>query len=239
MCSPRTHDQRLGDQALPRTTKRTRSRAEGAELSLSDDENRAEILEAAARAFMTSGYGGSSIDMVADELGCTKGRIYYQYRSKAELFFDVQKEAMRMNIAAVAPFVRDSAPALDRLRNMIERSIVLIMVHLPFQRVLMQGVEMHLHASTTPPERKMMDFLIEQRDEYERMFIKVVTEGVRNKEFRQVDSRLFVKALLGSIVWVTVWYRPGSDTQLRREKLASELADYMLLGLSDQAKKMS
>lgn len=195
-------------------------------------DNRQEIVRAAARAFMINGYAGTSIDMVADELGCTKGRIYYQYEGKADLFFDVQREAMNMNIAVIEPFVNAEGSALDRLRNMIVQQILLNMAEQPFQRVLVQGVEMHLEGSTTPAQREVLKLLIQRRDEYEECFVKMVTQGMELGEFRSVNPRLFVKVLLGSIIWQTVWYRPRpGETAESRQRLAVEMADYMLEGL--------
>jgi AcrR family transcriptional regulator len=217
---------------LPRQTISARAAAANEVAPLPGDDSRAEIVQAAARAFMINGYAGSSIDMVAEELGCTKGRIYYQYKGKADLFFDVQREAMRMNMNAVEPHARAAGSAHERLRTMVEKQIVLIMEQQPFQRVLVQGVEMHLEGSTTPAQREVLDLLIRQRDEYEQLFVKVVAEGVRKKEFRSVDPRIFSKVLLGSITWLTVWYRPHEqDTPTKRLRLASELTDYMLNGL--------
>ncbi|MBN9428370.1 MAG: TetR family transcriptional regulator [Burkholderiales bacterium] len=200
-----------------------------------DSDNRYEIVRAAARAFMVNGYAGTSIDMVADELGCTKGRIYYQYQGKADLFFDVQREAMRMNIAVIEPYVNAQGSAYERLRSMIEKQILLNMAEQPFQRVLVQGVEMHLEGSTTPAQREVLNMLIQRRDEYEQHFVTVVSQGVKSGEFRAVDPRLFVKVMLGSIIWLTVWYRPRPDeTQPKRERLASEMTDYMLQGLKPE-----
>jgi len=195
--------------------------------------SRREIIEAAARAFMTSGYAGSSIDAVARELGCTKGRIYYEYDAKADLFFDVQDEAMRMNIRAVSPHAQAAGPARERLRRMLEDQIELIMTRLPFQRVLVQGVEMHQQGRTTPAQRAVLDAQVRQRDAYEKLYAKVISEGVKRGEFRAVNPRIFVKVLLGSLIWVTVWYRPRrGETAAVRQALARELADYMVGGLT-------
>lgn len=194
--------------------------------------SRAAIIEAAARAFMTRGYAGSSIDMVADELGCTKGPIYYKYKSKADLFFDVQKEAMSMNLEAAEVFAAATGSPLERLQKMVEQQILLIMNQLPFQRVLVQGVEMHLEGNTTPSQREALDNLMQKRDEFEQLFLKVIAEGVQKKTFRQVDPRFFAKMLLGSITWITMWYRPQpGETPAKRKRLAHELTDYVLNGL--------
>jgi AcrR family transcriptional regulator len=196
-------------------------------------EGRKAIVHAAARAFMTNGYAGSSIDSVAKELGCTKGRIYYEYKAKADLFFDVQDEAMQMNIRAVAPHAAAAGPARERLRRMLEEQLQLIMTHLPFQRVLVQGVEMHLQGRTTPEQRAVLDRQIRHRDAYEKLYVKVLAAGIKRREFRAVNPRIFVKVLLGSLIWVTVWYRPRrTETETARAALARELADYMMEGLT-------
>lgn len=195
--------------------------------------SRQEIVQAAARAFMTNGYAAVSIDAVARELGCTKGRIYYEYEAKADLFFDVQDEAMQMNIRAVGPHAAAKGPARERLRRMLEQQLILIMTHLPFQRVLVQGVEMHQQGRTTPAQRAVLDRQIRHRDAYEKLYVKVLAEGIRQGAFRNVNPRIFVKVLLGSLIWVTVWYRPRKEeTDASRAKLARELADYMMEGLT-------
>ncbi len=193
--------------------------------------SRAEIVAAAARAFMSRGYAGSSIDMIAKELGCTKGPIYYKYTSKADLFFDVQKEAMRMNLETIGPLAAQTGSPSDRLRQMVEQQVLLIMTQLPFQRVLVQGVEMHLGGSTTPAQREMLDLLIRKRDEYEQLFVKVIAEGVQSGDFAPVDPRIFVKVLLGSITWLTMWYRPQADDNIAQHELALEITGYILNGL--------
>ncbi|MDO8597474.1 MAG: TetR family transcriptional regulator, partial [Sulfuricaulis sp.] len=75
--------------AKPKTPEMNTAKAP-ARATRQDARTREEIVEAAARAFMTRGYDGASLDLVASELGCTKGPIYYRYKSKADLFFDVQ-----------------------------------------------------------------------------------------------------------------------------------------------------
>lgn len=198
--------------------------------------SREEIVRAAARAFMTNGYAAVSIDAVARELGCTKGRIYYEYAAKADLFFDVQDEAMQMNIRAVGPHAAARGPARERLRRMLEEQLILIMTQLPFQRVLVQGVEMHQQGRTTPAQRAVLDRQIRRRDAYEKLYVKVLAEGIRQGGFRKVNPRIFVKVLLGSLIWVTVWYRPRKqETDASRAKLARELADYMMEGLTSAA----
>jgi len=195
-------------------------------------QSRQEIIEAAAKAFMEQGYAATSIDTVAVQLGATKGRIYYHYRSKADLLFDVHRESMRMNLAAIRPIAQMGCSATDRLHQMARAHAYLVINHLPMQRVSVQGIEMHLSGSTTPEQRKVLNALIDMRDTYERCFIDVLAAGVATGEFRTLNPRRVVKPLLGALNWMTMWYQPSpSETDETREVLAQEHADFVLAGV--------
>lgn len=196
------------------------------------DPNRWEILRAAAEAFMQHGFAATSIDMVAAVLGATKGRVYYSYKSKADLFFDIHREAMLLNLGAIRPIAIGEGTARERLRRMVETHLGLIIEHLPLQRVAIQGVEMHLTSSTTPQQRELLQTLIGMRDEYERHFVQVLDEGVAAGEFRPLDVKIVVKLLLGGLNWVCVWYKPRpNETGRSRRQFVDESANFLLRGV--------
>ncbi len=196
------------------------------------DPNRWEILRAAAEAFMEHGYAATSIDTVAAVLGATKGRIYYCYKSKADLFFDIHREAMLLNVGTIRPIATGPGSAAERLRGMIEAHLGLIVDHLPLQRVSIQGVEMHLSSSTTPQQRSLLESLIAMRDDYERLFVQVLNEGVAAGEFRELDVKIVVKFLLGGLNWVCVWYKPRpNQTAKAHRKFIDESANFLLRGV--------
>src|SRR6266496_4849139 len=50
------------------------------------DRNRELVLEAARQVFLAKGYAGASLDAIAEEAGFSKGVVYSQFGSKADLF---------------------------------------------------------------------------------------------------------------------------------------------------------
>lgn len=50
------------------------------------EQNREEVLAAARRVFLARGYTGASLDAIAEEAGFSKGIVYSQFDSKADLF---------------------------------------------------------------------------------------------------------------------------------------------------------
>ena len=100
-----------------------------------------QILQAAAELFMEFGYAATSIDAVAQRLGATKGRIYHHFRSKADLYFDVQVAAMVRVTDAIEPIARRRVAAVERLSAMALRHAQILLTELPMQKVAVQRLE--------------------------------------------------------------------------------------------------
>jgi AcrR family transcriptional regulator len=195
-------------------------------------DRRLSIIEAAAQAFMTNGFAATSIDDVARLMNCTKGLIYYHFKNKNVLFFSVHQRAMELNLAAIAPLARTARPPLDRLRDMVMAHALGVITRLPFQKVALQGLEMHLLGSTTPEERAILDQLQEMHADYIALFADAVKEGIEAGQLAEQDSRLATRLLLGTLNWVTLWYHPRKDeTEATRNALCQEMARFVMRGL--------
>jgi AcrR family transcriptional regulator len=195
------------------------------------EDGRKAILDAAAAAFARRGYLATSIDAIADELGATKGRVYHYYRGKAEVFLDVVVSGMHDLIREIGPL--STAPGLgpvERIRNMVHLHASLMMLRNHAQRVSVQAVEMR-----TVPEIAMHQDLLSQvfdlRREYEQIFIDVVEEGMEQGDFVRADSNLAVKAALGSLNWIPIWYTPDRDSDEEISRTADAFADFILNAL--------
>lgn len=201
------------------------------------DEKQLAILDAAAAVFMKLGFAAASLDDISDGYGATKGIIYYHFRSKSALFFAVQRRAMELTRAAIEPAVLSSGSARDRLERMAFAHTLLMMEHLDYLRVAAQGLELHLSGRTTEEERAEMKRITELRDGNERLYIKVLNEGVDSQVFRTMDTRIAVKPLLGALNWTSRWYQPRkSETRADREKIASEIARFAVHALLPEFK---
>jgi AcrR family transcriptional regulator len=195
-------------------------------------DRRVELLDAAARAFMKQGFAATSLDRVSDEIGSTKGAIYYYYRSKSELFFAVHRRGMELTEAAIRPpFEMDAAPR-DRLHRMAFAHTLLVIDHLPYLRVIAQGLELHLLERTNESERAALAEVAGLREANENLYIRVIKDGVSSGDFRSVDAKLAAKPLLGALNWTSRWYHPrDGETQASRKKLALSIADFVTAGL--------
>lgn len=198
-----------------------------------DSDPRSEILDAAALAFMTKGYAATSIDDVADILSATKGKIYHHYRKKADLFFDVHKRGMEMDLAAVeGAAAQTHEKSIDKLRAMTLAHITVIMDHLPYQRVAVQGLEMHLAGETTAAQREVLSEILVLRDHYENLFRDTIRKVMEEGHAPQQDLQIVVKAFFGALNWTTIWFRPRVDqTEAEKLNVAETISTFAIRGL--------
>jgi len=167
---------------------------------------------------MEFGYAATSLDAVAKRLGSTKGRIYHHYRSKADLFFDVQVTAMTRLHDEVAPIARGPGTPVQRLAAMALRHTQILLTELPMQKVAVQGLERHLLGDE---EAKRLRSVIRMRDDYEALFAEVIDAGIRDGALVDLPRQLATKPFFGAMNWATVWY---SQRRFQRTQAIKDIA---------------
>jgi AcrR family transcriptional regulator len=201
--------------------------------------SREEVLDAAAEAFIARGYAATSIDDVADRLGCTKGRVYHYFRTKGELFLGVHHKALDLAMAEIAPIMEQEGPASKRLFDMCVAHARLMIEKTSFMRLAAQHAEMNLATEGRTREDAVLEIFALRRS-YEGFFEKVIQQGVTAGEFRQVDAALMARAALGTLNWMSVWYQPGRPSRRKADskRIPQEFATFIVAGLlaDDQAR---
>lgn len=211
-------------------------KARGVEENGEPVESVVEILDCAAQCFMEMGFQGTSIDDVARRLGATKGRIYYYYPSKANLFFDVHREGMNRLMTAVRAVMTPGTDGAQCLRAMIEAHALTMMQNIAYEAVVVQGVHMHRLGATTPEQRRILDELMSVRRQFEQLFADVVRQGQKDGSLAPRDVSLCVKSILGAVNWMAIWYRPRPDeTAVQQKQMASAIALQQVHGLLPDA----
>lgn len=194
--------------------------------------NRTEILLAAAELFMDLGFSATSIDAIAERLGSTKGRVYHHFRSKAEIYFEIQRLAMRMLFDKVGPIARSDTAPREKLERMVRAHADCLLHALPVQKVAVPGMELHLFAATAARHTKDVRQIIHQRDDYETLFAEVIDAGIRSRVFVDQPPRMLTKAVFGTVNWVTIWYRPRKlQTEADLDAVASVLTEFAMRGI--------
>lgn len=176
-----------------------------------DNSGRDAVLRSASHVFMKRGYEGTALDDIANHMDSTKGRIYHYFRSKADLFLAIHLAAMESAIGTVEPIAASSESANARLSEMVRAHAQLIVRDFSFQKVAVQAVDRPLPIQASNAQRETSEHIYAMRRRYEKFFRDVLDEGILDGSFREMHSGICAKAILGSLNWMTIWYRPPAD----------------------------
>lgn len=195
-----------------------RSRATKAGLP-GGDNRRSALISAAARLFSERGFAGTSMRDIAASVGMLSGSIYYHFPSKQALLMAVHEESVRHTVRAVEAALDGPAQnPWDRLQAVCEAHLTTLLSGSPYSRLVSPDF-----ARTLPP--KLQKTIIAQRDRYEAMFARAVDELPLPEG---VPRRYLRLALLGSLNWALIWYRPGGDSPAQ---IARSIVDLYRRGL--------
>jgi AcrR family transcriptional regulator len=96
---------------------------------------RESLLDAAAQVFTERGYRAASVDEIAAAAGLTKGAVYWNFRSKEELFFALIEERVDrrarelMGVTETAPRDVETAPVVSRgISSIVDEQRALIVL---------------------------------------------------------------------------------------------------------------
>lgn len=197
------------------------------------DAARTLILDAAADVFHSQGFNGTTIDDIARRIGATKGRVYYYFRSKFDIYLSVYEHGMLIVREAVEPHMYGPGPALDRLTAMSVAHAVNLMTNLSYHDTIHQGI--HRRSALAIKDRQIAQLaeLNKLRASYEVMFRQVVEDGVADGSLLPEDPKLVARVLLSSLNSIDSWFRVRPDQPLAEvEELAARVTRLYVAGLA-------
>ncbi|WP_254699725.1 TetR/AcrR family transcriptional regulator [Trinickia violacea] len=171
-----------------------------------------QILNAAAQLFIQKGFGGASMQEIAEALGVTRTAVYYYYKNKDEILTalveEVTLQAKRLSTRVASEI--DGDPQ-ERLRALVHQHTMLILTHHNQFRVIDRT------------EHQLPDRAYRANEDAKRAvlnnFTAAIEAGVKAGVFRVVDARIAAFTMIGMCSWPAFWYRPDGA------KSATEIAD--------------
>ena len=181
---------------------------------------RAEILHAALRAFREKGFHATTLDDIAEHLGLRKTALYHYFPDKEAILWECHQESL-----TELERIIEGARAFD---TATEKLAFVIREHVRVMTDTLEGSPLAFEVSAFAPERQQT--IIAARDAYERAVRRIIARGIEDGEFRAVDVKIAVFAILGSINWIARWYNP--EGSLRAAELGAQFADHLVGGLT-------
>jgi AcrR family transcriptional regulator len=158
------------------------------------------LISAAVETMSEKGFNGTSVRDIADRAGMSPAVLYHYFGSKHDLLVAIMHRTIDHLIERCRT-VHDAGPPdpVHRLRRLVREHVL---VHTELRREAVLGVgEMH---SIDEPERAL---LIAKRDRHERLFHRVVNDGVASGVFGTPYPSEAVRGILTMSTGVSVWFR--------------------------------
>ncbi|MEU2245852.1 TetR/AcrR family transcriptional regulator [Streptomyces sp. NPDC019224] len=158
---------------------------------------RQRLYEAAVTLIAEKGFSGTTVDEIADRAGVAKGTVYYNFKSKTELF----EELLRHGVGLLAASLRTAAEEtgarggsrVEALDAMIRAGLVFIDRYPAFTQLYV--------AELWRTNRAWQSTLLVVRREAVAVVEGVIAEGVVNGELsEEIDVPLTAAALVGMVL---------------------------------------
>ncbi|MEQ5872558.1 TetR family transcriptional regulator [Sagittula sp. NFXS13] len=191
-----------------------------------------QIVAAAAACFAEHGYERTTMTMVAQHVSATKGMVYNHFKSKTDLLLAVYTVAMTRLFAGIDAADKPEQSGALRLESMLRAHAMTMMTDTDFVSVVIQGVQMQRMSGLSDEQRTILSDLNAARQKFEMRFRHAFDAGIEDGSVRRDDASLAVKAMLGAINWMAIWYRQSLDGQgPSREQIAQTLARGQVHGI--------
>jgi AcrR family transcriptional regulator len=189
-------------------------------------EKRKKILENAARIFARKGYEGASLEEIAAKLQLTKASLYHYIKSKEEMLYLIQAQAIEQVQDALDAVINSNMDPVDKLKEAVKSHVKIVTQKHVIGALRQQELILPLKWRTK---------IIAQRDLYEETFQKIIKQGIETGVFKTRDWKMSIMAALGVLNWIVRWYTPHG--KLTVKEIEEAMSDFILKGFGVSLKK--
>ncbi len=163
------------------------------------------ILSAALDAFYENGYHGASVRDIAARVGVTVPALYYHHANKEAMLYALLDVSIGMVESSCAAVARERTDPAERFLDIVECLV---------RHMAVSGKLAYLDAEIRFLAPAHRESYIAKRDAVEAMLLHAVEEGTAIGRFAGVYPRDAVRALLGMVQAIAVWFRPAGELSL-------------------------
>ena len=173
------------------------------------------VLAAAVRLFNERGYDFTSMFDIAMSLGITKSSVYHHISGKEQLLQIAMDRALDGLFEAADEVKALEAPAVERLEQLIRRSVLVLTDRLEFVTLLLR-----VRGNTAVEQRALA-----RRREFDARVTELVMQAQAEGDVRaDVDAATAARLLFGMVNSLTEWYRPRRGSAERLAATVTALA---------------
>ena len=179
---------------------------------------REDILRSASLVISRQGYHNATMEDIAAELLMTKGALYYYFKNKEELLYRCHYLILTEAKERMEEIVRAEVASVEKMRMALRHHIEVAIREKEVFNLIVKP-------ETTFSEDNIPE-IIEKRDDYAKLFDRIIDEGVERGEFEVPEKKMSRMIILGATNWIQVWYSP--DGKYSPEDVEEIYADLLL-----------
>ncbi len=166
-------------------------------------ERKADIRKRAAEVFAEHGYDAASIRDVAKAAELSLAGLYYYYKGKDEILFDIQHESFRTLLEQHAEALAGVKDPEAKLKRVIHAHLAFFAGNIAEMKVMAR--------ESGQLTGKYAEKVGEQRRRYVRLVRGILDEIAADHPLRDVPVPVAVFLLFGMMNWLYTWYDPERD----------------------------
>ncbi|WP_420467080.1 TetR/AcrR family transcriptional regulator [Panacagrimonas sp.] len=178
------------------------------------------MLRTAIHCFNRHGFHATSMEIIATELGLTKGTLYHYYDSKIDLAYECILESVDDGLLLAQRAQEGGGSGLQRLERYL---------HLQFETLAGQGGSSWLLADISVLRPEQRAEARKRSREVDALVQTFIADGIRDGSIVNVDPKVAEFFLMGALNWMPRWYQP--EGALSSADLASLFIRMMFDGL--------
>jgi TetR/AcrR family transcriptional regulator len=166
-------------------------------------DRKAGIRRRAAQVFAEHGFDRASIRDVAKAAGMSLAGLYYYYRGKESILFDIQNEAFTTLLEEHARALAGARDPEEKLGRVIDAHLAFFAGHIAEMKVMSRESEQL--------EGEYGEQIGELRRRYVRLVRGILEELRAKRGLRDVPEGVAAFLLFGMMNWMYTWYDPQRD----------------------------
>lgn len=152
---------------------------------------REQILQAALEVFSEKGFYQAKIEDIAQRAGIGKGTVYEYFAGKTQLFQYMLKEGLAEFSKALNQELEKEDTVRGRLLVLARMSLEMGINHRPLARIAL------MEAGIIGDDFRR--WLLEMHNDRIRQVEEILAEGIRKREIREVNVKVFARLFYGGI----------------------------------------
>ena len=179
-----------------------------------------EILSSAATLFAEKGFRAITITDIAARLGYTKSVVYYYFKNKNEILWQIFNRMYEKYQATIDDILSQELSADEALHRILHSHALHVMKQKDWTAIYFRD------ESELEPEQRLLSR--KRKREYDAKIELVYQRGIDQKKFKDVPPHIAISGFMGMCNWLHTWFNEeGSHTP---EQIADYYCDFMSRG---------